>query len=104
MGLRKYRSPASVHLVLEFLRQQDDLFTVKMIAAGTNVTVARVSAAVYMLRDYHCAAPVVDNMGRVWWYALPIEEDTRVRTVPERVEESKPRKRRVYLKKKVKIT
>lgn len=90
--MRKYKEPTSVRLVLEFLRKEQDIYTVHMISKATGVTVSRVSAAVYMLRDYRCVSPVLGDRGRVWWMPLPEHMDTRLRYLKERTPESKARK------------
>ena len=90
---RKQKEPTWSNIVLDYLRRVDDFKTIKEIREGTGITSNRINAALFMLHGYRCVDFIVQN-DRTHWFARPPEEDTRIRVVLEREQESKPRRKR----------
>lgn len=93
--MRTRKDPTWVHLVEMALRDHtDDFLSVPMLMKQTGGSHNQVLAALWHLRQHRVCDVVVENDGRGWWFALPVEQDTRVRIMPVRTPEAKKRKQR----------
>ena len=86
--------PTWTSLVEEALRSSDDFLDYRMLMAATGGSHNQISAACYSLRRHRVIDVVINEDGHSWWFARPKEDDARLTTHPERVPESKSRKRR----------
>ena len=88
------KEPTWTHLVAEALRGCDDFLDYHMLRQITGASSTQVSAACFHLRKRHAIDCIIEPDGVAWWYALPPEDDNRMRRVEDRCPECKPRKRR----------
>lgn len=79
------------------LREADDFLTVAMIMERSGCSMNQASATLHHFFLKRVAAFVADANG-TWWFAMPPEDDRRLRHVDERTPEKKPRKRKRKLK------
>ena len=91
--MAKFKIETCSHKVLSLLRTRGDFLNEKQIAAFSGCNANQVSASLHHLRKHHAADVVIEADGRGWWFALPIENDTRSKVLLERTPESKPRSR-----------
>ena len=84
-------------LITDRLRILDDFQTTRQLIDDTHESSNRVTAALHRLRVYG-AIDAMEVDGQLYWYLTP-DTDTRIRTVPEKAEETKPRKPRARRKK-----
>lgn len=95
--MTKHKEETTTTRVLRVLRDADEFLTLEQLITMTTRTRNQVWAAVIHLRDRHAVGVIAQQeRGRAvsYWYALPPEEDGRVRVIEERTPESCPRKRR----------
>lgn len=93
--MRTRKDPTWASLVEQALRDNTEEFlSVPMLMKQTSANYNQVLAALWHLRQHHVCDVVVENDGRGWWFALPIDQDTRTRIVPVRTPEVKKRKPR----------
>lgn len=88
------KQPTITYLVETMLRKTDDFMNHRMLMKETGAGYNQVHAACHHLRNRHVIDCIIDPSGKGWWYALPKEEDNRIKHYEERVPESKPRKKR----------
>lgn len=81
-------------LVLAALRERDDLLRYDELQRATGEPYNRVNAALFELLAHRAVGVVVDGDGARYWYALPSQEDDRIRVVTERVREEPGSRRR----------
>ncbi len=86
-------------LVQECLKERNDFMSYSEIfdyvkKTRSEVKLANISAACFHLKKHKVIDFVIDCDGEVFWFFTP-ETDDRLRTINERVQESRPRKRRM---------
>jgi hypothetical protein len=95
--VKKRTEPTATSIVYAALMRANDFRTGRQLQAETGLNTNRVSAALYSLLKYK-AVEFIDSDNALWWFSTP-ENDTRSRTVDERVPESRARKpRKVKIK------
>lgn len=92
--MRRFAEPTVTSVSLNYLRGLSDFATTAQIALAVNKTKTQVNTALHSLQ-YFKAVDCVESQGRLWWFALPPESDTRTKTYDHRTPESKPRKRKI---------
>lgn len=93
--MKAIKVPTYTTLVLEMLRERDDFMNRKMLIASIkDMNRDQLSAALISLRNYRAIDVIVEPDGEGWWYALPPEDDTRLRHFDERTPETQPRRPR----------
>ena len=93
--MKRTKEPTWVHLVETALRtHSEDFLSIPMLCKLTNGSYKQVDAALWHLRVHRVCDVVVETDGRGWWFALPVELDTRQRHVVQRAPEAKKRKPR----------
>ena len=90
----KIKVTTCTKLIVDTLMHDQLLLTSYELVAYTKQPYNRVTAALYSLHKLQAVKPVY-VYGLELWAATP-ETDTRIRKVDERVQESAPRKKRVY--------
>jgi hypothetical protein len=96
--IRRCTVPTSTSIVERALKAANDFVTARQLYVTLSadqhldITINRISAALYHLRKYH-AADFIEAGNALWWFATPAD-DTRSRKVEEHVPESRPRKPR----------
>lgn len=88
----KIKEPTVTGLVLESLRRRDDFMDLHQLEVATGATRKNIRSALWELRIYHAVDVIVNADGTSWWFALPAEDDTRIREVLQRAPEMKPRR------------
>lgn len=89
--MRKFTELTTVNEVFRVLVEADDFMTARQISAKLPTHKSHnVMTALGSLRRYR-AVNAIASPNAIHWYATP-EYDTRMKTVVERVPESKPRK------------
>lgn len=98
--MNRIRETTTTLLVLEKLRERDDFLTASQLSKLTGRSARQVWAALLHLRAAHAVGVEIQGVGSrgqplSYWYALPDEEDQRVRTHDEYTPTPKrPHKRR----------
>jgi len=92
--MKRFAEPTATSESLAYLRGLGDFATCAQIALAVNKTLLQVNSALHSLQRFK-AVDCVESQGRLWWFALPPESDTRTKTYDQRVPENKPRKRKI---------
>jgi len=90
--MKKNQEPTCTSLVMDELCGAADFRSMPQLCEATRLSTARVSAALYHLRQHKSVEFISDASG-TWWFATP-ESDDRCRCVDKRAPEIKPRKPR----------
>ena len=85
-----HKETTTTALVEAALKNAEDFMTAAMLATTTGRDIHKVSSALIHLR-IHKAAECVEQERRLWWFLTP-QYDDRLRNMPERIPETKPRK------------
>lgn len=75
-----------------------DFLDVRMLVEITGESSNRVTAALHWLRKVRSVDVVVNADGTGWWFALPPDEDARIRTIDEIKDGIQKPKRRIQKK------
>lgn len=86
--MRKLKQETYTSRVMEALRKCDDFMTAQQLAEKLNHNIHNA------LRELNLYGAVdwVEQGGKLWWFALPPESDTRSRVIEERTPETGPRR------------
>lgn len=74
--------PTTTTLITELLRERDDFMTARQLQTELCRESNRVSAALIHLRQYR-VVDCLSSGGELWWFALPEEQDARIRVIHE---------------------
>ena len=73
--MKALRQPTITKVVCEYLRNRDDFSTYVEMRDELKYNHNQITAACFNLKKYKVADMVVDHNGKVFWYALPMENE-----------------------------